>query len=106
MGIFFTPFQIGLKHGARVQTQRPTKVLISYRERLNALVVDIQKNEIVKQIDSTLHKKSNFGTILPNALILLKKNQSSEIVLNARHLNSNTNHSSVSRPPEISNIAC
>ena len=100
VGKICTPFRIRLKPNANLQTQRPTKVPIHYREKLNALLDELEKNGIIRQIGSTPHEKPNYGTTFLNPLIIIKKNDSIKIVLDARHLNSNTDQSSESWPLE------
>ena len=52
-----------------------------------------KKNAITKPINSTLHGKPIFRTTFLNALIIIKKNESKESVLDAKRLNSNTDTS-------------
>ena len=40
---FSTPFRIGIKENCKLQTQRPSKVPIHYRNRLNKLLVELEK---------------------------------------------------------------
>ena len=42
---FYAHFWIRPKPVAKLQTQRPTKVHVYYREKLNALLYDLQKME-------------------------------------------------------------
>ena len=100
VGKISTPFRVRLKPNANLQTQRPTKVPIHYREKLNALLEELEKNGIIRQIGSTPHEKPNYGTIFLNPLIVIKKNDTIKNVLDARHLNSNTDQSSESWPLE------
>ena len=45
VGQYSTPIQIGLKSVGKLQTQRPNKVPIQYREKLNGLLEDRKKME-------------------------------------------------------------
>ena len=57
-----TPFRIRIKENCKLQTQRPSKVPIHYRDRLNKLFVELEKYNIIKQTGSTPDKKHTIGT--------------------------------------------
>ena len=48
VGKISTPFRIRLKPNAQLLTQRPSKVPIQYRDKLNALLKEIEKSNIMK----------------------------------------------------------
>ena len=48
-----------------------------------------------------LHEKPNYGTAVLSPLIIIKENDSNKIVLDARHLISNTDQKSASWPFEL-----
>ena len=52
VGKISTPFRIRLKPNAQLMTQRPSKVPIHYRDKLNVLLKELQKYNIIKQIGS------------------------------------------------------
>ena len=85
-----TPFRIRIKENCKLQTQRPSKVPIHYRDRLNKLLTELEKYKIIKQIGSSSDEKSTIGTAFLNPLIIIPKGDSIKVVLDARHLNSNT----------------
>ena len=62
VGKISTPFRIRLKENCKLQTQRPSKVPIQYRDRLNKLSVELEKYNITKQIGSTPDEKHTIGT--------------------------------------------
>ena len=62
VGQIATPFRIRLKPNAKLQTQRPTKVPIHYREKLKKLLDELEKHNIIRQIGSTPSDKSIYGT--------------------------------------------
>ena len=72
--------------------QRPSKVPIHYREKLNNLLKELEEHNIIKQIGSSEHK-SNYGTTYLNPLNIIPKGDSIYCVLDATHLNSNTEQS-------------
>ena len=53
VGKFSTPFRIRIKENSKLQTQRPSKVPIHYRDRLNKLLTELEKYNILKQIGSS-----------------------------------------------------
>ena len=91
VGKISTPFRIRIKGNCKLQTQRPSKVQIHYRHRLNKLLVELEKYSITKQIGSTPDAKHTIGTTFLNPLIIIPKGDAIKVVLDARHLNSNTN---------------
>ena len=91
VGKISTPFRIRIKDNCKLQTQRPSKVPIHYRDRLNKLLLELEKYNIKKQIGSTSNEKHTIGTTFLNPLIIIPKGDAIKVVLDARHLNSNTN---------------
>ena len=90
VGKISTPFRIRLKPNAQLMTQRPSKVPIHYRDKLNALLKELEKYNIIKQIGSSPQDKPVYGTTYLNPLIIIPKGDTIKCVLDARHLNSNT----------------
>ena len=81
-------------------TQRPSKVPIHYRDNFNALLKELEKYNIIKQIGSSPQDKPVYGTTYLNPLIIIPKGDTIKCVFDARHLNSNTEQSDESRPIE------
>ena len=90
------PFRIRLKPNAQLLTQRPSKVPIYYREKLNNLLKKLEKPNFIKQIGSSPKDKPNYGTIYLNPLIIIPEGDSIKCVSDARH----TEHSDESWPIE------
>ena len=63
VGKIATPFGIRLKPNAQLITQRRSKVPIHYRDKLNTLLKELEKNKIIKQIGSSL-KINQFMALL------------------------------------------
>ena len=57
-----TSFRIRNKENCKLQTQRPSNVPIQYRDRLNKLLVELEKYIILKPIGSTPDEKHTIGT--------------------------------------------
>ena len=100
VGKLSTPFRIRLKPNAQLMTQRPSKVPIHYRDKLNVLLKELEKYNIIKQIGSSPQDKPVYGTTYLNPLIIIPKGDTTKCVLDARHLNSNTEQSDESWPIE------
>ena len=100
VGKISTPFRIRLKPNAQLLTQRPSKVPIHYRDKLNSLLKELEKYNIIKQIGSYPQDKPVYGTTYLNPLIIIPKGDTIKCVLDARHLNSNTEQSDESWPIE------
>ena len=105
VGKISTPFRIRLKPNAQLMTQRPSKVPIHYRDKLNVLLKELEKYNIIKQIGSSSQDKPGYGTTYLNPLIIITKGDTIKCVLDiyayyARHLNSNTEQSDESWPIE------
>ena len=100
VGKISTPFRIRLKPNAQLMTQRPSKVPIHYRDKLNVLLEELEKYNIIKQIGSSPQDKPVYGTTYLNPLVIIPKGDTIKCVLDARHLNSNTKQSDESWPIE------
>ena len=98
VGTVSTPFRIRIKENCKLQTQRHSKVTIHYRNRLNKFLVELEKCNITKQIDSTPDGKHTNGITFLNPLIIIPKGDAIKVVLDARHLNSNTDQELESWP--------
>ena len=100
VGTIATPFRIRLKPNAQLIKQRPSKVPIHYRDKLDALLEELEKYNIIKQNNSSPQDKPVYGTIYLNPLVIIPEGDSIKCVLDARHLNSNTEQSDESWPIE------
>ena len=100
VGKISTSFRYRLKPNAQLLTQRPSKVPIHYRDKLNTLLKELEKHNITKQIGSSPQDKPVYGTTYLNPPIITPKGDTIKCVLDARHLNSNTEPSDESWPIE------
>ena len=98
VGKIATPFRLHLKPNAQLLTQSPSKVPIHCRKKLNNLLKELEKHNIIRQIGSSPQDKPNYGTTYLNPLIIITKKESIKCVLDDRHLNSNTEQSDESWP--------
>ena len=81
VGKISTPFRIRNKENCKLQTQRPSKVPIHYRDRLNKLLTELEKYSIIKQIGSSSDEKHTNGTTFLNPLIFIPEGDSIKIVV-------------------------
>ena len=100
VGKISTPFRIRLKPNAQLMTQRLSKVPIHYRDKLNVLLKEQENYNIIKQTGSSPQDEPVYGTTSLNPLIIISKGDTIKCVLDARHLNSNTEQSDESWPIE------
>ena len=96
VGKISIPFRIRLKPNAQLMTQRPPKVPFHYRDKLNVLLKELEKYNIIKQIGSSPQDKPVYGTTYLNPLNIIPKGDTIKCVLDARHLISNTDQSAES----------
>ena len=73
VGKISTPFRIRLKPNAQLMTQRPSKVPIHYRDKLNVLLGELEKYNIIKQYGSSPQDKPVYGTTYLHPLIIIPK---------------------------------
>ena len=83
VGKISTPFRIRLEPNAQLMTQRPSKVPIHYRDKLNVLLKELEKNNNIKQIGSSPRDKPINGTTYLNPLIKIPKGETIKCVLDA-----------------------
>ena len=62
VGKISTPLRIRLKPNAQLMTQRPSKVPMHFRDKLNVLLKKLEKYNIIKQIGSSPQDKPVYGT--------------------------------------------
>ena len=93
-------FRFRLEPNAQLITQRPSKVPTHYRDKLNNLLKELEKHNIIKHIGSSPQDKSVYGTTYLYPLIIIPKGDSIKCVLDARHLSSNAEQSDESWPIE------
>ena len=85
VGKIATPFPTRLKPNAQLVTQRPSKVPIHYRDKLNTLPKELEKHNNIKHIGSSPQVKPVYSTTYLNPPIIIPKGDSIKCVLDARH---------------------
>ena len=89
-------FHVKLKNDADLRKQRPSKVTLHYRERLKTPLNEMQRAEIFRGMGSDVE----FGSLFTNPIIFLPKEDTVELLIDARYLNSITHLSNYSWPLE------
>ena len=93
-------FRISLKPRAQLITQRRSEVPFPYRDKLNTLLKELEKHNIIKQIASSPQEKPDCGTTYLYPIFEIPKENYIKCVVDARHPNSNTEQSDESWPIE------
>ena len=83
VGKLSTPFRIRIKENCKLETQRPSKVPIQYRDRLNKLLTELEKHNTIKQIGSSSDEKHTIGLTFLNPLIIIPRGDSIKVVLDS-----------------------
>ena len=69
------------------------KSLFIIEKKLKKLLDELEKHNVIRQIGSTSSGKSIYGTTFLNPLNIIPKGDTIKVVLDAKHLNSNTDQS-------------
>ena len=89
-------FHVKLKKDAELRKQRPSKVPLHYRDRLEILLNELQRAGIIREMGSDIE----MGSLFTNPIIILPKGDTVKLVIDARYLNSITDLSNYSWPLE------
>ena len=79
-------FHVKLKKDAELRKQRPSKVPLHYRDRLEILPNELQRAGIIREKGSDVE----MGSLFSNPIITLPKGDSVKLMIDARYLNSIT----------------
>ena len=91
-----------MKKDAIFKKQRISKVPIHLRERIQKLLDVLKKYDIIAPVNK---EKLSTGNTFTNTLIILRKGESLQIVLDARYLNSMIDESKCNWPTEPVDVA-
>ena len=89
-------FHVKLKKDAELRKQRPFKVPLHCRDRLEILLNELQRAGIIREMGSDVE----MGSVFTNPIIILPKGDTVKLVIDARYLNSITDLSNYSWPLE------
>ena len=89
-------FHVKLKKDAELRKQRPSRVPLHYRDRLEILLNELQRARIIRETGSDVET----GSLFTNPIIILPKGETVKLVIDAQYLNSITDLSNYSWPLE------
>ena len=79
-------FHVTLKPNAELKRQRPSKVPLHLKEKLEKLLTQLKNANIIREIGDD----DKMGSLFVNPIILMPKNDYVKLVIDARYLNSVT----------------
>ena len=90
-------FHVTLKPNVQLKKQRPSKVPLHLKEKLQKLLIQLKDADIIREMGDD----DEMGSLFVNPIILMPKNDSVKLVIDARYLNSVTNLTNYSWPLEL-----
>ena len=89
-------FHVTLKPNVELKKQRPSKVPPHLKEKLEKLLTQLKDADIKREMEDD----DEMGSLFVNPIILMPKNDYVKLVIDARYLNSVTDLTNYSWPPE------
>ena len=89
-------FHVKLKENSELKKQRASRVPLHYQTKLETLLDELQKADIIREMGDDVE----MGSMFINPVIILPKGNIIKLVIDARYLNSITDLSSYSWPLE------
>ena len=89
-------FHVTLKPNVELKRQRPRKVPLHLKEKLEKLLKELKDAEITREMGDD----DDMGSLFVNPIILMPKNDYVKLVIDARYLNSVTDFTNPSWPLE------
>ena len=86
-----------MKTDAELRNQRPLNVPLHYSNRREIILVELQLAAIIREVESD----EEMGSFFTNPIIILPKEDTVKLVIDARYLNSFTDLSNYSWPLEL-----
>ena len=83
MGKTRQSFHVTLKPNIELKRQRPSKVPLHLREKLEKLLTQIKDADIIRELGDD----DDMGSLFVNPIFLMPKNDYVKLVINARYLN-------------------
>ena len=83
-------FHVTLKPKVELKRQRPGKVPLHLKEKLEKLLTQLKDADIIREMGDD----DKMGSLFVNPIILMPKNDYVKLANDARHLNSVTDHGS------------
>ena len=89
-------FHVTLKPKAELKRQRPSKVPLHLKEKLEKLLTQLKDADIIREMGDD----DEMGSLFVNPITLMPKNDYVKLVIDARYLNSVTDLTNYSWPLE------
>ena len=89
-------FQVTLKPNVELKQQQPSKVPLHLKERLEKLLTQLKDADFIREMGDD----DEMGSLIVNSIILMPKNDSVKLVIDARYLGSVTDLTNYSWPLE------
>ena len=89
-------FHVTLKPKVKLKQQRPSKVPLHLKEKLEKLLTQLKDTDIIREMGDD----DEMGSLFVNPIILMPKNDYAKLVIDARYLNSVTDLTNYSWPLE------
>ena len=86
MGKTLQRFHVKLKPNVELKQQRPSKISLHLKEKLEKLLTQLKDADIIREIGDD----DEMGSLFVNPIILMPKNDYVKLVTDARYLNSVT----------------
>ena len=90
-------FHVTLKPNVELKKQRPSKVPLHLKEKLEKLLTQLKDADIIREMGDD----DEMGSLFVNPIILMPKSDYVKLVIDARFLNSVTDLTNYSWPPEL-----
>ena len=87
-------FHFTLKPNVELQQQRPSKVALHLKEKVQKVLTQIKDADIIREMGDD----DEMGSLFVNPIILMPKNDYVKLVIDARYLNSVTEFTNYSWP--------
>ena len=89
-------FHVTLKPNVELKRQRPSKVPLHLKEKIEKLLTQLKDADIIRKMG----EDDKMGSLFVNPIILMPKNDYVKLVIDARFLNSETDLTNYSWPLE------
>ena len=97
MGKTRQKFHVTLKPNVELKRQRPSKVPLHLKEKLEELLTQLKDADVIREMGDD----NEMGSIFVNPIILMPKNNYAKLVIDPRYLNSVTDLTNISWPLEL-----
>ena len=90
-------FYVTLKPNVELKRQRPSKVPLHMKEKLEKILTQLKDADVIREMGDD----DEMGSLFVNPIILMPKSDYVKLVIDSRFLNSVTDLTNYSWPPEL-----